>query len=227
MNGNLYIVSTPIGNYQDITIRAVNILKDSDEIICEELKPARRFLSEINIQKDLRQINEHNEKEETPEIINLLKSGKNLALISDCGTPLFSDPGLYLVQNAINAGIKIIPVPGANSLLPALVSSGFNLKNFYYYGWLSAKKDERKAELKKLKNIKELIVVMETPYRLQRIIDDFLSEFGNDMQICLAYKLTMPEENIFRGTISDIKKVINKMELKGEFVLIADNRKKN
>lgn len=225
MPGKLYLISTPIGNFDDITIRAINTLKMCDKIVCEELKPARRFLAHLKIESELFQINEHNEKDETPEVINLLKNGKSVGLISDCGTPLFSDPGNYLVRNAINAGIEVVPVPGANSLLPALITAGFDLKNFYYYGWLSAKKELRKTELKRLKNINELIVLMETPYRLMRILDDILREFGAQIMVSVAYKLTMPEEKIFRGTISSVKKVIEKLELKGEFVMVIDNRR--
>lgn len=225
MYGKLYLISTPIGNYDDITLRAIDTLKLCDIICCEEFKPARRFLAHLQVEKKLLQINEHNEKEETPDVVNQLKSGSNIVLISDCGTPLFSDPGNFLVRNCIEAGIEIIPVPGANSLLPALIASGFNLKNFYYFGWLSAKKEIRKIELRRLKGINELIVLMETPYRLLRILEDILKEFGPGMPVSLAYKLTMPEEKIYRGTISEVKRVVEKAGLKGEFVLVIDNRK--
>ena len=140
MKGKLYLVSTPIGNYEDITIRALNILKSVDFIICEEFKDARRMLSFYQIEKELISLNEHNEKDVVDDLLLRLLEGKTAALISDCGTPLFSDPGHLFVARLISQKIQVIPVPGANSLLPALIGSGFDFEKFYYYGWLSPKK---------------------------------------------------------------------------------------
>ena len=180
MSAKLYIVSTPIGNYEDISLRALNILKKADFIICEEFKEARRLLSHFQIEKELHSLNEHNEEESSQEILKLISTGKSAALITDCGTPLFSDPGTLLVQICINAKINVIPIPGANSLLPALVGSGFKLDKFDYAGWLSPKSDIRKKELLKLKTIKELIVIMETPYRLAAILTDVSKVFSTE-----------------------------------------------
>ena len=225
MKPTLYITPTPIGNYDDITLRALKVLKEVDFIFCEELKPAHRLLAHFNISKELISLNEHNEKEIADEVINKLLDGKTAALISDGGTPLFSDPGHYLVDLCILNKIKIVPLPGANSLLPTLVSSGLDIENFYYYGWLSPKKEIRKQELLKLKKLNELIVIMETPYRLKRLLTDIISFFGADQKIVLAYKLTMDEENIFRDTASNILKQVVKENLKGEFVMLLNNRK--
>ncbi len=225
MKRTLYITPTPIGNYDDITLRALQILKKVDLIICEELKPARRLLSHFGIEKELIPLNEHNEKEVTPEIIRELSQGKSAALISDAGTPLFSDPGRYLVGQCITGKIKIVPLPGANSLLPALISSGLNIEKFYFYGWLSPKKEIRKRELQKLKAINELIILLETPYRLKRILEDIKNTFGKNTFIVLAYKLTMPEEKIIRGKVSSVLNKVEKEKLKGEFVLLINNRK--
>ncbi len=224
MKSTLYITPTPIGNYEDITLRALRILKEVDFIICEELKPAGRLLSYYKIKKDLFPLNEHNEKENTNEIITELLKGRTAALISDAGTPLFSDPGHFLVNQCIERKIKIVPLPGANSLIPALVSSGLNFEKFYYYGWLSPKKELRKRELHTLKKLKKLIVLMETPYRLKRLLSDIKNNFGENQKIVLAYKLTMPEEKIFRNTVSQILTEVEKANLKGEFVLLLDNR---
>jgi len=221
------LVSVPIGNVKDITLRALECLSDSDLIICEELKPARRLLSEYKITKELIPLNEHTEKETIPEIIALLKEGKNLALISDAGTPLFSDPGKYLVKQCIDSEISVSPLPGPNSILPALITSGFDINSFYYVGWLSPKKDLRRKELLKLKSIKETIVIMETPYRLKSILTDVKKFFGERTRISLAYKLTMQEENVFRGTVSKVLTEIERQKLKGEFVLIIDNKIKH
>ncbi len=227
MTGKLFLVSVPIGNKKDITMRALECLSDVDYIICEELKPARRLLSEYKIQKELIPLNEHNEAETVPEVITLLKEGNNLALISDAGTPLFSDPGKFLVKRCVDLNIELSPLPGANSILPALITSGFDINSFYYYGWLSPKRDLRRNELLKLKSIKETIVIMETPYRLKSILTDVKKIFGDNARIALAYKLTMPEETVFRGTAKNILGKIEKLNLKGEFVLIIDNKIKH
>ena len=224
MNTTLYLVSTPIGNYEDISLRAINVLKSVDFIICEEFKEARRLLSHYQIEKELHSINEHNEKEASQEIFQKIKEGKSAALISDCGTPLFSDPGNLLVQMCIAAKINVVAIPGASSLLPALVGSGFNLDKFYYAGWLSPKSELRKKELFRLKSIKELIVLMETPYRLKAILTDVSKIFGDSTKIVVAFDLTLPTEKYFRGTVSEILKSVTEKNLKGEFVLLINNR---
>ncbi len=225
MNSKLYIVSTPIGNYNDITLRALNILMETDFIICEEFKEAKRFLSHFKIEKELFSINEHNEEESSREVLKKLKEGKSGALISDCGTPLFSDPGKILVRMCIDAGIDIVPVPGANSLLAALVGSGFNLDKFYYAGWLSPKSEIRKKELSSLKSIRSLIVLMETPYRLKAILSDISKIFGPKTETVLAFELTLPAEKFLRGNVSEILKIAETKNLKGEFVLLVNNQK--
>ncbi|MCB0732395.1 MAG: 16S rRNA (cytidine(1402)-2'-O)-methyltransferase [Ignavibacteriae bacterium] len=224
MNPTLYITPTPIGNYEDITLRALKILKAVDFIICEETKPANRLLAHFDIKKELVSLNEHNESEISQEIVNKLLEGKSAALISDAGTPLFSDPGHILVDLCISYKINIVPLPGANSLLPTLISSGLNIEKFYHFGWLSPKKEIRRQELRKLKNIRELIVIMETPYRLKRLLEDIIKNFTPSQHIVLAYKLTMPEEKVFRDTVSNILKIVEQKNLKGEFVLLLDNR---
>lgn len=224
MNRKLNLVSTPIGNPDDITLRALKILKESDLIVCEELKPARRLLSNYEIQKELVPLNEHNENESAREVIRLIKEGKTVSVISDGGAPLFSDPGHYLVELCIQNSIQVVPVVGANSLIPALTGSGLDIEKFYYYGWLSPNKEQRRKELNLLKNRKELIVILDTPYRLLKLLVDVEMIFGKKQSIVLAYKLTMPEEKFFRGEISQIRSQIEKARLKGEFVLLIENR---
>lgn len=223
MSAKLYIVSTPIGNYDDITFRALTVLKEVDFIICEEFKEAARLLSHFQIKKELISLNEHNEEESSQEIFERIKSGSSAALISDCGTPLFSDPGTLLVQMCINAKIDVVPVPGANSLLPALVGSGFKPDKFYYAGWLSPKSDLRKKELLRLTSTKELIVLMETPYRLKAILTDISKIFGTKTKIVVAFDLTLPTEKFFRGSCADVLKIVTDKNLKGEFVILIDN----
>lgn len=226
MKGKLYIVSTPIGNPDDITLRALNVLKSVDFIICEELKEARRLLSHYKIEKELLPLNEHNENEIVNDLLLKFIEGKSAALISDCGTPLFSDPGHVLVDILLAAKIEIVPVPGANSLLPALVASGFDIEKFFYYGWLSPKKDERRGQLFRLKGVHEVIVLMDTPYRLKTLMLDVIKILGRDIPVALAYQLTMSNEKIFRGNAENILNHVEKDNLKGEFVLIINNKKK-
>ncbi len=229
MKSKIYIVATPIGNYEDITLRALRILKECDFIICEEYKEARRLLSHYQIQKELVALNEHNEKEVTSEIISRINSGQSAALISDCGTPLFSDPGHFLVSLAIQNKIDIVPVPGASSLLSALVGSGLDFEKFYYYGWLSPKKEIRKKQLFDLKRIKETIIILDTPYRLQILLEDVVKILGEQVYIVLAYELTKEKEKFYRGTALQIFNIAQKENLKGEFVLMLknDNKKFN
>jgi len=226
MKRKLFLVSTAIGNYDDITLRALNILKKVDFIICEEFKAARRMLAHYKINKELIALNEHNENDVVDEILFKITEGKSAALISDCGTPLFSDPGHLLVDMCISQNIDIIPVPGANSLLPALIGSGFDFEKFYYYGWLSPKKHMRRKQLLNLKRIKEVIVLMDTPYRLKRLLSDVVNIFGESTLVCLAFELTIKDEKYYRGDAQKVLNIAEKNNLKGEFVLILNNKMK-
>ena len=224
MKGKLYLVSTPIGNYDDITLRALKILKEVDFIICEEYKEARRLLSHFEIEKELISLNEHNENEVVDDLLIKLSGVKSAALISDCGTPLFSDPGHLLVELSISQNIDVIPIPGANSLLPALAGSGLDFEKFYYYGWLSPNKQMRRKQLSDLKKIKEVIVLLDTPYRLKSLITDIVNVLGKNTKTILAFQLTMKDEKFYRGTAQEILKIIEQHNLKGEFALILDNK---
>ena len=224
MKGKLYLVSTPIGNYEDITLRALKILKEVDFIICEEYKEARRLLSHFELDKELISLNEHNESEIVNDMIIKVGEGKSAGLISDCGTPLFSDPGHLLVELCISQTIDVIPIPGANSLLPALTGSGLDFEKFYYYGWLSPNKQIRRKQLIDLKRIKEVIVLLDTPYRLKSLMSDIVKVMGRNIRTVLAFELTMKDERFFRGTAADILQMAEQKNLKGEFVLILDNK---
>lgn len=224
MKSKLYLIPTPIGNYDDITFRALSILKEVDFIICEEFKIARRLLAHYGINKELISLNEHNESETAEEIFSELSKGKTAGLISDCGTPLFSDPGHILVDLCIQNKIDVIPLPGASSILPALTASGFDFEKFFYYGWLSPKKDIRRKELLRIKNIRETIVIMDTPYRLQPLLSDVSKILGAGTNIVLAFELTSERERFYRGSAAEILSVAEKNNLKGEFVLIIDNK---
>ena len=224
MKKTLFIVSTPIGNYDDITLRALNVLKEVDFIVCEEFREARRLLSKYKIEKELFELNEHNESEASDEILQMLLGGKSAALVSDCGTPLFSDPGHLLVDLAIQNKIDVVPVPGASSLLAALVGSGLDFDKFYYYGWLSPQKDLRRKQLLDLKKRKETIVLMDTPYRLKTLMTDIVKILGANIPCVLAFELTKEGEKYYRGNAGNIFTHVEKENLKGEFVIILDNR---
>ena len=220
----LYIVSTPIGNYEDITLRALRILEECDFIICEEYKEARRLLAHYKIEKELFSLNEHNESESANELILKLLEGKTAGLISDCGTPLFSDPGHLLVDLALQNRIEVIPVPGASSLLTALIGSGLDFEKFYYYGWLSPKKDVRRKQLLDLRKRRETIVLMDTPYRLKTLLEDIVKLLGPNIPCVLAFELTKEREKFYRGNTQNILNAVERENLKGEFVLIIINQ---
>jgi 16S rRNA (cytidine1402-2'-O)-methyltransferase len=224
MKKTLFIVSTPIGNYEDITLRALNVLREVDFIICEEFNEARRLLNKYKIEKDLVELNEHNEEKVSDEILMMILDGKSAALISDCGTPLFSDPGHLLVDLAIQNKIDVVPVPGVSSLLAALVGSGLDFEKFYYYGWLSPKKDIRRKQLLDLKRRKGTFVLMDTPYRLKTLMEDIVKILGANIPCVLAFELTKEREKFYRGNAGNILNHVEKENLKGEFVLIIHNK---
>ncbi len=224
MSGILYLVATPIGNYADITFRAVEVLKNVDIVIYEERKEGGRLLRHLGIEKPVESLNEHNEKAATYTIIEHLKSGKNIALIADCGTPVFSDPGQFLVRQANELKIKIVPIPGASSLLPALTVSGFSIDKFIFYGWLSPKRPRRIAELQNLRKELRTIVLMDTPYRLLALLKDMSEIFGETRKLCLAFNLTLSDEEIFHGTAPQLYKQLSQQEKKGEFVIVMEGK---
>ena len=224
MSGILYLVATPIGNYDDITIRALHVLKNADVVVYEERKEGERLLRHLEIRKPAEMLNEHNEAAASFHILEHLKAGKAVALISDCGTPVFSDPGRTLVRKAIENHIRVVPIPGASSLLPALIVSGFSIDQFLFYGWLSPKKDRRRAELRNLLQEKRTIVLMDTPYRLGALMRDLDETFGETRRVCLAYNLTLPDEEVFHGTASRIQQLVKQKNLKGEFVVVIEGK---
>jgi 16S rRNA (cytidine1402-2'-O)-methyltransferase len=225
MTGKLWIVSVPIGNPLDITLRAIEAMKNADTILCEDLKPARRLLHELKIEKPLLPINEHTEVEATSEALSLLQSGKDLALISDAGTPLIADPGQRLVRLAIEQGIEVLPVPGASSILAALVVSGFRSDHFYFAGMLPREKIERKNAARKLASRDETIILLEAPYRLSQLLDDLISGFGNDRRISIAMDISMPKERVARGTLLALRDLFAANPFKGEFVIVIEGRR--
>src|SRR5665648_29181 len=167
--GTIYIIATPIGNWEDITIRAINTLKSVDVIICEEFREGTTLIKKLDLpKKELVLLNEHNEKEQVPEIFNRLLMGENFGLISDCGTPVFADPGHYLIEQAAMFNIPVIPIPGVSSLMATLSILNFKLDNFFFAGFLPREKNERKKSLNNLRSLDVPIILMDTPYRLTK-----------------------------------------------------------
>lgn len=226
MSGVLYLVATPIGNFADMTFRAIEVLKSVDLVVYEERKEGGRLLRHFGIEKPVESLNEHNESAATFNILEHLKSGKNIALVSDCGTPVFSDPGQLLVRKAVEQKIKVVPIPGASSLMPALTVSGFSIDQFVYYGWLSPKRPRRIMELQQLKRELRTIILMDTPYRLVALMKDIAEVFASTRKISVAFDLTLPSEEIFHGTAPELANKFEKEERKGEFVVVIEGKGK-
>jgi 16S rRNA (cytidine1402-2'-O)-methyltransferase len=217
----LYIVATPIGDPGDITLRAVEVLRQADVVICEELRLGTTLLKQLGVAgREVVALNEHNEHERVPELVQrMLLAGNSMALVSDCGTPVFSDPGSFLIQQAVEMGIQVVPVPGPSSLMAALSVLDFKLEKFVYGGLLPRQPDERKRELMRLRSLHMPVVLMDTPYRLAALLQDVASVFGKGQKVTVAADLTLPRERIYRGPVSEVIKLVG--ERKAEFILIV------
>jgi 16S rRNA (cytidine1402-2'-O)-methyltransferase len=217
--GTLYIVATPIGNPKDITLRALEILQSADIIVCEEVREGTTLLKKIGLSgKSIISLNEHNEAEQVPEIIQGLFQNKSVALISDCGTPVFADPGAYLIQQASDLNLPVVPIPGPSSMMAALSILDFKLERFTFAGFLPRDSDLRAKELKYLRTLRMPVILMDTPYRLGRLLDEVIKTYGGGQKITLACDLTLPSESILRGAISSIRHQVG--QRKCEFILI-------
>jgi 16S rRNA (cytidine1402-2'-O)-methyltransferase len=218
--GTLYVVATPIGNPKDITFRAVEILKMVDRILCEERREGSTLLKQWDIPpKTLMELNEHNEDALAQELILALAQGEDMALISDCGTPAFADPGALLIQFAMEAGIRVVPVPGASSLMTLFSALPQKVDEFYFAGFLPRKEDERRRTLTELRKLRVPLVLMDTPYRLERTLQDIQKIFGKNRIITIGLNLTLPREAILHDTVSAILSKVRGQ--KAEFILIV------
>lgn len=217
--GTLYIVSTPIGNLEDITFRAVKILSGVDLIAAEDTRKTKILLEHYKIQKELISYFQFNEAKRTPELIEALKSGKSIAIVSDAGTPGISDPAYRLVRAAIEEGINIIPIPGASALLAALVVSGLPTDGFVFEGFLPHKKG-RRTKLGQLKSESRTIILYESPHRILKTLQQ-LQEILGDRQVAVGREITKKFEEIFRGTLSEAFNYFSSKSIKGEFVLVV------
>jgi 16S rRNA (cytidine1402-2'-O)-methyltransferase len=224
-NGNLYIVATPIGNLQDITLRAINILKTVDYIACEDTRKTGNLLKLLGIGRKAMLISfyEQNEVLRIPNILNLLKNRQDVALVSDGGTPLISDPGFRLVREARKNGINVISIPGANAAISALASSGQPTDKFIFLGFLPRKEGHRLKLLENLqnsnKNLEATVIIYEAPHRIIKTLKSIQEVYGN-IQITIARELTKIHEEIYNSNLEDLLLRFEKTNLKGEFVIL-------
>ena len=217
--GVLYIVATPIGNLDDITLRAINILKEVDLIAAEDTRHSLKLLNHLEISKPLISYHRHNETIKTDILIKELKSGKNIALISDAGTPGISDPGEEVVRKCIEENIKIVPIPGACAMVNALICSGIDTKEFTFLGFLPLNKKNRNIKLEEIKNSNKTLILYEAPHKIKATLND-LKEILGDREIVLAREITKIHEEFIRGNINDL--IEKTEEIKGEIVLIIE-----
>jgi len=218
MNGKLYIVSTPIGNLKDITLRALETLEEVQFILCEDTRITSRLLNHYNISKKLISFNAVSEKKKIPNVIKRIKSGENCALVSDAGTPAISDPGVRLISNAIKEQIDVVPIPGTSAVITALTISGIPTDSFIFEGFLPQKKGRQK-KLKVLAEEKRTIILYESTHRIKKLVDE-LAEYLPDRYIVVCRELTKKFEETWRGYPKEIKEVIDEKISKGEFVVV-------
>lgn len=219
MEGKLYVVATPIGNLDDITLRAINTLKEVDIIIAEDTRHSLKLLNHLNISKPLISYHRHNEEIKKDMIINKIKEGNNIALISDAGTPVVSDPGEVIVKEALKENIQVIPIPGACALITALMGAGVSTKKFLFLGFLSLNKKLRKKELEKIEKEESTVILYEAPHKIKNTLND-LEKYVGKRNIVVARELTKIHEEFIKGTIEE---VINQIENpKGEYIIIID-----
>lgn len=226
-SGTLYLVSTPIGNLEDITLRALRILKEVDLIAAEDTRQTRRLLTHYNIQTPLTSYFEGNQQMKADKLIERMKSGETIALVSDAGTPIISDPGYPLLRGCIDAGIPIVPIPGASAVITAASVSGLPLHNFIFEGFLSPKSGKRKRQLSVLTDEERTLIFFESPHRLNRFLEDVLEVMG-ERDIVVTRELTKKFEEIFRGDVTEALRRFQDAEPRGEFtILIAGRRRKD
>lgn len=215
----LYLVPTPIGNYEDMTFRSVETLKNVDYIFCEDTRVTKVLLSHFNISTPLKNYHIFNEDVVSEEIIDLLKNGHSIALVSDAGLPCISDPGYLVAAKAIKEGIKVISLPGASASLTALIASGLPCEKFYFNGFLNSRQSQRIKELNNLKDKKETLIIYEAPHRIAETLKDMYSVLG-DRKIVIARELTKYYEEYTRTTLKALQG--EELNLKGEIVLIVE-----
>ncbi|MGZ8500758.1 MAG: 16S rRNA (cytidine(1402)-2'-O)-methyltransferase [Candidatus Binatia bacterium] len=220
MAGILYIVPTPVGNLEDITLRALRVLKEVELIAAEDTRHTQHLLAHFGIKTALTSYHDHNERGKARTLVQRLKSGASIALVSDAGTPAISDPGYRIVVDAIQAGIQVVPLPGASALTTALSASGLPTERFLFEGFLPAKAQERKAKLQSLRGEVATLVFYEAPHRLLDSLAEMVKIFG-DREIAVARELTKVHEEFLRGKLSEVIGALADRDIKGEIVIMV------
>ena len=217
---SLYLIPTPIGNFDDMTLRSIETLKLVDVLFCEDTRITKQMLKRLDINKKLISSNDHNEENTKSLAVQYLEEGKNVGIVTDRGTPIISDPGYKIVEEVIKKGYNVIPLPGANALIPALISSGVNPSPFMFYGFLNSKKSKREKELQNLKNYPVTIIFYEAPHRIIEMLESLRDIFGN-RKISVAREISKLHEEIYRGKVGEVIKEISSEEIRGEFVVVV------
>lgn len=220
----LYLVPTPIGNLEDMTYRSINILSTVEVIFSEDTRVTLQLLNHFDIKKKLIALHDHNEDIEKEKVLEYLKNGKSVAIVTDRGTPIISDPGYKTVKYVTDNGYNVVGLPGANAFVPALITSGIEPSPFMFYGFLNSKDSKRKAELESLKFCKYTIIFYEAPHRIKKTMEEILEIFG-DRQVSLSREISKKFESIYRGNISDLLSTLN--NIKGEFVIVVSPYKED
>jgi 16S rRNA (cytidine1402-2'-O)-methyltransferase len=219
MTGTLYLVATPIGNLEDITLRALRVLKEVDLIACEDTRRTKKLLAHYSISKPTVSYHEHNERTRATELADKLEAGARVALVTDAGTPLVSDPGHRLVEEAIKRGIPVAPVPGPSALIAALAASGLPTSEFLFAGFLPSKQTQRRARLSEFVGARATLIFYEAPHRIKATLEDALAAMG-DRQSVIARELTKIHEEFLRGSLSELIEDIADRVIRGEIVLL-------
>lgn len=215
----LYLIPTPIGNMEDITLRAINILKEVEVIFSEDTRVTGILLKHLDIKKKLIASHEHNESKNQELALSYLKQGYNIGLVTDRGTPIISDPGYGIAKYVIEQGYNVVGLPGATALIPALIVSGLNPAPFLFYGFLNNKESKAIKELETLKNIKATMIFYEAPHRLEKTLGNMLEVFGN-RNISISREISKRYEEVYRGTIKQVIEEVK--DAKGEFVIVVE-----
>jgi 16S rRNA (cytidine1402-2'-O)-methyltransferase len=217
----LYLVPTPVGNLKDITLRSIEVLQNADLILCEDTRTSSKLLNHYNIQKPLSSYHQHNEHKILQHLVDQLASGKNMALITDAGTPGISDPAFLLVRECVKNNIKVECLPGATAFVPALVNSGLPINRFVYEGFLPIKKG-RQTMFKKLAEEERTMVFYESPMRLIKTLEEMVEYFGSERLCSVSRELTKMFEENKRGTLHDVCQYFKQKEVKGEIVIVVE-----
>ena len=220
----LYVIPTPIGNLDDITIRAVKTLEFVDIILCEDTRRSQKLISHLGIKSKLKSHHKFNEHKQVNNIVNKIKSGINIGVISDAGTPGISDPGFLLVRSCLNSNIDIECLPGPTALIPALIISGLPMEKFVFEGFLPTKKG-RKTKLQNLSTETRTMIFFESPHKLTKTLIDFQNTFGSERNISVSREITKMYEHTSRGKINEILEKLQNKKNKGEFVIVVDGKK--